>query len=481
VFQTLYRVFPDWLLPEDAYRYFPAGKTGLRRAVRYPRSLLDPRFLFSMAWHFLRQPALWSPWHNYRVWAAFVVEHDRRSQRLETRYEALRDPSSTARQIWSTIREAQGLNEELLSVHRWSLTCADLAYSLLRRLSRAWVKGEDPTELCTRLVTGLPNRSVEMNRALSALARQGQGTAEFANALAAFLKQYGHRSFSLDIYHPCFADDPAQVLDLVQRIKFQDRPWDERVAMHQEASRALHQAVGRGVAGWLRRAILDHVVHLAQCYLPLREDQRFYWQRTLALMRRLYLLLGEHMSRAGVLPQAASVFFLTQTEVEAYVQGHDSNEGAYRYARLAASRQQQFARLCQDAKLAPESAYPSFLRGNEPLMAEGAGSEVRFQGHGVSPGLAQGRVVTVRSPAEFGKIQHGDVLVAAGVDPGWTPIFGLLSALVLEHGGQLSHAAVVAREYGLPAVAGIQGIVAALHDGDVVLVDGLNGWVSRIA
>ena len=90
-------------------------------------------------------------------------------------------------------------------------------------------------------------------------------------------------------------------------------------------------------------------------------------------------------------------------------------------------------------------------------------------------------MVTVRSPADFGKIQRGDVLVAASVDPGWTPVFGLLSALVLEHGGQLSHAAVVAREYGLPAVAGILGITTALHDGDGVLVDGLDGWVSKVA
>jgi pyruvate,water dikinase len=498
VFQTLYKVFPNWLLPEDAYRYFPSGKIELRREVSYPLSLFDPRLLVSMAWHFLQQPVLWSPWHNYRLWAAFTVEHDQRSQRLEAEYEVLRTAGSTVEQIWAAIQGAQELNGELLSLHRWSLTCADLSYSLLRRLSRAWVKQDDAIKLCTHLVTALPNRSVEMDRALHDLAQQDEHTAVFAEALGAFLQQYGHRSFYLDIYHPTFADEPAQVLDLVQRVRFQPaRSWEERLTMRQEASLALHTALSRGAWGWLKRAIFDHVVYLAQRYVPLREDQRFYWQRTLAQMRRLFLLLGQRMAQSGMLQEEAHIFFLTKAEVEAYVQqlvrednvsrsarpyGPRTERGMeYRYAQLAASRQQQFVRLCQDLKIAPERAYPPFLHGNEPLMAEGDKNAARFRGRGISPGLAQGRVVTVRSPAEFGKIQHGDVLVAAGVDPGWSPIFGLLSALVLEYGGQLSHAAVVAREYGLPAVAGISGITTSLHDGDVVLVDGLDGWVSKVA
>jgi phosphohistidine swiveling domain-containing protein len=497
VFQTLYKVFPNWLLPEDAYRYFPSGRTELRREVSYPRSLLDPRFLVSMAWHFLQQPALWSPWHNYRVWAAFTVRHDQRSQQLEAEYEILRAPGSTAQQIWAAIQEAQELNGELLSLHRWSLTCADLAYSLLRRVTRAWVRRDDAMTLCTRLVTALPNRSVDMDRALRDLAQQDEHTTTFADALETFLKQYGHRSFYLDIYHPTFADEPAQVLDLVQRTRSQSaRSWDERLSLREEATRALHEALGCGVWGWLKRGIFDHVVYLAQHYVPLREDQRFYWQRTLSQMRRLFLLLGKRMTQSGMLQEETHVFFLTKAELEAYVQesvpGDDLRSAGprrfrlsdggmeYRYTQLAASRQREFVRLCQDSKIAPERAYPSFLCGNEPRVAEGDENAAQFRGRGISPGLAQGRVVTVRSPADFGKIQRGDVLVAASVDPGWTPIFGLLSALVLEHGGQLSHAAVVAREYGLPAVAGILGITASLHDGDVVLVDGLDGCVSKV-
>jgi rifampicin phosphotransferase len=386
-------------------------------------------------------------------------------------------------------------------------------------------------ELCTHLVTGLPNRSVEVDRALQDLAQQDEHTSALAAALQAFLKRYGHRSFYLDIYHPTFADEPAQVLDLVQRCRSQAaRPWEEQQSRRQEAARELHQALGHGVWGWLKRGIFDHVTYLAQRYVPLREDQRFYWQKTLAQMRRLCLLLGRRMAQSGVLEEEAHIFFLTQAEIEAYVQesmpedlsrqtlptppilqrtqdavartrgavvssvplgtletvaeaqgGVPERGMEHGYAQRAASRQRQFDRLCQDSQIAPERAYPPFLRGNEPWRAEGDEDASRFRGRGISPGLAEGRVVIVHSPADFEKIQCGDVLIAEGVDPGWTPVFGLLSALVLERGGQLSHAAVVAREYGLPAVAGIMGITTSLRDGDLVLVDGLHGWVSKVA
>ena len=72
------------------------------------------------------------------------------------------------------------------------------------------------------------------------------------------------------------------------------------------------------------------------------------------------------------------------------------------------------------------------------------------------------------------------MLITRSTDPGWTPLFGRLAGLIMERGGQLSHGAVVAREYGLPAVAGIPGITAILRDGDEILVDGLTGTVTRL-
>ena len=478
VFQTLYKVFPTALLPEDAHCYFPDGKTGLRLEVQYPQSLFDPRFLFSMVRHFIQEPAIWSPWHNYRAWAAFAARHDERSQQLETEFQALRAGDGTMQAIWESIEKAQQLNAELLALHRWSLTCADLAFTLLYRLLQVYAGPGEALKLCTSLVTGLPNKSVELDFALRALARQ-QDTPAFAEALMDFLAHYGHRSFSLDIYHPSFADAPEQVIRLLPGLKQNGgKPEADGVISLEQARSRAHLLLGRGPLGWLRRAVFEHVLRLTRCYMPLREEQRFYWQRTLALMRHLFLLLGQRMADKGVLNASSYIFFLTKDELQAFICGQASGAD---YAELAATRQQQFSHLCREYEVAPDWSYPPFLHGNQPLKTEHQEQEAQFKGWAVSPGLAKGRVIVLHSPAEFGKVQRGDVLVAHGVDPGWTPIFGLLNALVLEYGGQLSHGAVVAREYGLPTVAGISGITQLLHDGDLVVVDGLNGLVIKVS
>ncbi len=477
VFQTLYKVFPDSLLPEDAYRYFPEGKTGLRRDAPYPLSLLDPRFVLSMVWHFLRQPKAWSPWHNDQLWAAFVQRHDGRSQVLQAACQSLRECKAPLQQIWAAIEEAQQLNRELLSLHRWSLTDADLTYSLLRRLVRAWAEEKEAAQLSTRLVAGLPNKSLETNRALQQLARIADPAA-FREALDAFLQTYGHRSFHLDIYYPTFADDPAQVLELVERVREVDHAIGVEKQQRALAKDRVHALCGAGPAGWLKRAIFDHLLDLAQRYMPLREDQRFYWQKTLAQQRQLFLLLGQRMAEEGTLRHASDIYFLAKPELEAHVRGWGSSDC---YPALAETRKVEFARLCQEFEAAPGWSYPPFLKGNQPLKTDTRHVQGQLRGHAVSPGLARGRVVVLFSPARFDQIQEGDVLVTRSVDPGWTPIFSRLGALVTEHGGQLSHGAVVAREYGLPAVVGIPGITRLLHDGDTVIVDGLSGVVAKVS
>ncbi len=479
VFQMLYKLFPGPLLPEDACRYFPAGRTELRHLAPYPRSLLDPRTLISIIRHFLREPTIWSPWHNDRVWSQFASHHDVRTQALEAEEQILSQRHPTKQRIWATIEEAQHLNRALLSLHRWSLTIADLTYSVLRRLVRAWVKDGDAAELTSRLVTGLPNKSLEANQALQRLAEIEEPNA-YADGLESFLTAYGHRSFHLDIYYPTFADEPSQVTELVEHLRDsagESRAITERVREAAEAKRRVHELCGGGPLALIKRKLLDHVLRLAQRYMPLREDQRFYWQKTLALMRRLFLLLGRSMAQEHVLDSHQDVFFLTKSEIEAHVQGQPSADAL---RDLTQNRRRQLERLRREFEMAPGWAYPPFLRGNAPLASPNPDESEVLQGRAVSPGLARGRVVVLFSPTDFHKVKAGDILVAPSADPAWTPVFGLLSAMVTEHGGQLSHAAVVAREYGLPAVTGIPGITRVLHDGDMVIVDGLRGLVAKV-
>ncbi|MGD2079281.1 MAG: PEP-utilizing enzyme, partial [Chloroflexota bacterium] len=94
-----------------------------------------------------------------------------------------------------------------------------------------------------------------------------------------------------------------------------------------------------------------------------------------------------------------------------------------------------------------------------------------------SGGQVRGQAVVINSPAEASRVEPGQILVTRSTDPGWTPLFSLIGGLVLEVGGQLSHGAIVAREYGLPAVVNVPDATMLIEDGQLIVVDGSTGTV----
>lgn len=123
-------------------------------------------------------------------------------------------------------------------------------------------------------------------------------------------------------------------------------------------------------------------------------------------------------------------------------------------------------------------AYLQILAGPARSPASGRTGE-RLKGTGVAAGTAKGRVRIRRHPDDGDQPERGEILVAPSTDPGWTPLFLRAATSVMEVGGFHSHGAIVAREFGIPAVANIPGLLSALRDGEVVIVDGDAGEVIR--
>ncbi len=466
VFQTLYKPFPRAFLPEDAARYFPEGDASLRLAAPYPKGLWDPRMLAALAVAFGRDPLNFLPWGNHRLWARFERRHAAEMEALAGRVSLLGESPDTET-VLALLGQCRRADEDLLRLHRWSLTQADLWFSALRR-----VVGAGRGDVVSALTAGLPNRSLAVDAALGRLAEALAGNADgqslaAAAAMGAFLSEHGHRSFSLDVWQPTFADEPEQVVRLA-------------VADRGGSAGGSRQPPGREPASlpFLRRAVAAPLARMARTYIPLRENQRYAWQRSLALQRRLYLALGRRLAEEGSLRQAGDVFFLTREEAAA---GSD-------LGMVATERRRQHEQWTAEWQASPGAHYPAFLRGDAPLAgaaapAAGAApceSGDVLRGRPVSAGVGRGPARVLTSAVDLGRVRRGDVLVTVSTDPAWTTVFGLLAGLVLERGGQLSHGAVVAREYGLPAVAGVAGAVTLLNDGDVITVDGGAGTVTRL-
>jgi len=206
------------------------------------------------------------------------------------------------------------------------------------------------------------------------------------------------------------------------------------------------------------------LIDLTQTYLLLRENQRFHFDRLLWAWKIQMLALEEQLE--------LKVRFLTIEELEAVLSGSISGHEAHaRVERREAEWNEEVDRRCQGDEP------PNFLVGSDGVDAPVA--SMRLQGTGTSPGVVTGMVRVIRTPEDGSRLQQGDILVTRATDPGWTPLFLKAGGLVVELGGVLSHGAVVAREYGLPAVANVSGATTQLKDGQLVTIDGRQGvvWV----
>jgi pyruvate,water dikinase len=363
---------------------------------------------------------------------------------------------------WNAFGRLHSLCSTLLAIHRWSLTHADLFYTLLRRHLKRWFDPESAGRLAAQLTAGFPNKSVELNRALQSVRTEADWQY--------FMDAFGHRSFSLDIIQPAFAEESEPVRALLA-VRADQCARAQTASLRDKAERELRHAAAGRPWRWIQWPLLRTVLAYSRRYMVLREDQRFYWQKALSLQRGLALQAGRCFTEDGRLACPEDIFFAALEEVERAVRGAELP------VREIARRKFEFRRLEQQYERDPGLSYPAFLRGNDPLPQDTAGPAGLLHGLPVSPGAARGPARLITSPRGFDRIKSGDILVTRTADPGWTPVYERLAGLVLEVGGQLSHGAVVAREYGLPAVAGVGGAIRLLKDGQEITVDGDRGTV----
>jgi rifampicin phosphotransferase len=187
--------------------------------------------------------------------------------------------------------------------------------------------------------------------------------------------------------------------------------------------------------------------------------------------RDVLLGFGRRLAGEGLLDAVEDVWLLTREDLRAAL-----TEPADLRSLVVARQDELAVGLVEGPKAYLGESPPKRERHAALEKFYGSGGRA-LNGAGASPGIAEGVARLVVTPEDFARVQPGDVLIAATTTPAWTPLFGSISALVTDTGGILSHAAVVAREYGIPAVVGAAGATTVIPEGARVRVDGTRGSV----
>ena len=290
--------------------------------------------------------------------------------------------------------------------------------------------------------------------------------------LAAFLAEHGHRTAAeIDLGMPRWSDDPTQVLgSLANYLRITD-PTDHPDARFARGAAAAEAAVAQVVGEVRRRSrvrawVTGLALRRTRQLAGMRETHKDYLVRVLAHARAQLAILGAELAGRGLLVAADDVFFVELREVAAALDGTDQRA-------LVADRRAEYDRELRRRHI------PRVLLsdGTEPEAEHAAPApEGALVGVPASAGTVTGVVRVVLDPADA-HLEPGEILVATSTDPGWTPLFLTAGGLVMEMGGSNSHGAVVAREYGIPAVVGVPDATARLHTGQTVTVDGAAGTV----
>jgi pyruvate,water dikinase len=313
---------------------------------------------------------------------------------------------------------------------------------------------------------------------LSRRYRAGDLPAVLQREMAGFLARYGRRAVAeIDLGMPRWSDDPTHLFAVLAgylRLDAGAITPDRRFADgSRQGEEMVDDLVGRARRrGRLHGVLVSFGLRRARALVGLREMPKFLMITAVARARGLLAGVGSDLAAIGLLADADDVFFLDFDEVKDAAGGRDLRATVTDRRRRYG---EELGRRHVPRVVLSDGTEPEAVSG--PAVAPEPGTLV---GSPASAGTVTGVARVVLDPVDA-HLEPGDILVAPSTDPGWTPLFLTAGGLVMEMGGSNSHGAVVAREYGIPAVVGVPGATRDIRSGMQLTVDGAAGVVRVVS
>jgi len=443
------------------------------QAYRLPKVRLTPRALFPLPAQVRLLKKDWLGWWNASP-----------SRLLDDVTSPLELRELIDAQLFERANRILEAWEEPLNKRFWAATAA-WAEPWLKRILLL-VLGRRKSDSCLAdLMSGTETSTGKMNEDLwhlSRLIRESElsaaiddfdrmrlrglpGGQEFLAAFDEFLIRHGHREGTCYFLStPVWRNDPGPVYRLLQSLaKVESRPDDL------EQSKSRYRAARRTVENRLR--FIPGLLHIFRWLLErlraiqvFREESHSDIMKPIAALQDLAIEWGRRLHERGLIEKPDDAFYLTYEEIESWLTGPGPSREEVRI--LVSQRRATYKMVAArwQAERFSERDVTSDLRGI-----------------GVSPGAAQGKVRIIEHPGQFDLLKPGEILVCTSTNPSWTPLFHTAAAVVAETGGTASHAAIVAREYRIPAVMNVRGATRKLNTGDSVIVDASSGKIRKVA
>ncbi|MEU0463554.1 PEP/pyruvate-binding domain-containing protein [Amycolatopsis sp. NPDC006131] len=400
------------------------------------------------------------------------------------------------------------LFEDYLTVLRPAFhVYATTAFAILRELLAAWYDGDNPY-VFQDLISGLPKRTAmlqeqvdlwelaaELRRSSTVVAllekstngaeffaavREEPAGADFCSRYDEFMAAHGHRGHQdRDLWYPRRSEDPDIDFQSLRSLVAADSPSPvdnehRLVAKREEVTAEVIERIRAKPFGSIRAELFKAVLDYIHRFLVLRDDERPFADAITMGKKRAFVELGRRLYERKLIDDPDDFYHLAEYEL------YDLLDG--RVSRRLVRAKVRNRRAVFDKFIARSEIPADYLRGNTPMEVDDGtdtGLEGTFAGVGMSRGSVTGTARIVGDLRDIGRVRRSEILVCNSTDPGWTPVFGLISGLILEAGGMLSHGACLSREYGLPAV-NLPGAMQKIPDGATISVNGDTGRVSVV-
>ncbi|MCL4560973.1 MAG: PEP-utilizing enzyme [Chloroflexi bacterium] len=310
--------------------------------------------------------------------------------------------------------------------------------------------------------------------------QEGRLPTVIMQAMSQFLEKYGLRGLGeIDTGRPRWNEDPTHIFSVVGNyLKIEhvgqspDMVFTHSTERAAKAVEQLAAAARKSKHGWIKTRIVYFLARRARIWLSTREHPKFFLVRMMGLTRQELLEVGREYVESGELEQADDLFYLHLPELAEFASGSSQD-----WRSLIARRRQAYNRELLRRQI-PRLLLSDGRAFYEGMRADGNAGQ-SFSGSPVSPGSIEGYVRVVLDPRQA-QLLPGEILVCPGTDPSWTPLFLSASGLIMEVGGMMTHGAVVAREYGIPAIVGVDRATLRLKTGQRVRLDGSSGLITLL-